>query len=150
MPGPPPVPTAIRILRGNPSKRPLNKNEPMPGEFKHRVPDHLNDEGKKEWKRLVAILKRMRVLTEADYMVVANAADVYSMICDASRQLKVAGILYKGPSGYIQTSPLMGIITRNISLLKGLLSELGLTPASRSRLQVQPERKPVNKWADLG
>ena len=30
MRGPPPKPTYLRILEGNPSKRPLNRNEPQP------------------------------------------------------------------------------------------------------------------------
>jgi hypothetical protein len=30
MPGPRPTPTHLQLLRGNPSKRPLNKGEPVP------------------------------------------------------------------------------------------------------------------------
>lgn len=30
MSGPPKTPTHLRLVRGNPSKRPINKNEPQP------------------------------------------------------------------------------------------------------------------------
>jgi hypothetical protein len=30
MPGPPKTPTHLALVKGNPSKRPINKNEPKP------------------------------------------------------------------------------------------------------------------------
>jgi phage terminase small subunit len=35
-------------------------------------PDHLDDVARKEWDRLTSILVAMKVLTEADYIALAN------------------------------------------------------------------------------
>ena len=66
--GPAPQPTALKVLRGNPGKRPLNKREPEPPtDNPPHCPDHLDDVAKVEWNRLVAIVTQMWILSEADY-----------------------------------------------------------------------------------
>src|ERR1700676_2400687 len=102
MSGPPPQPTALRVIRGNPSHRPLNTDEPKPGEFDAEPPDTLNDDGKKEWTRIVPILKRMRILTEADYLALGNLCWAFQTAQQAQRQMSEAGLLYKTKTGYIQ------------------------------------------------
>ena len=42
-----PTPTAIKVLEGNPGKRPLNANEPKPKKKAPRCPSWLEDEAKK-------------------------------------------------------------------------------------------------------
>jgi phage terminase small subunit len=51
-PGPKPKPTELKIIEGNPGKRPLNKNEPRPPRLSPQCPNWLLPEAKKEWKRL--------------------------------------------------------------------------------------------------
>ncbi len=49
-------------------------NSPL-NELEHKppaCPDQLDAEAKHEWKRLVQLLLRVRVLTEADGLVLAN------------------------------------------------------------------------------
>ncbi len=36
MPGPPKTPTHLALVKGNPSKRPINKNEPKPRQSPNR------------------------------------------------------------------------------------------------------------------
>jgi len=64
--GPKLKPTAIKILEGNPGKRPLNLNEPKPLQIAPECPDWLLDEAKKEWKRLAPELERLGLLTILD------------------------------------------------------------------------------------
>ncbi len=147
--GPAPAPTALKIMRGNPGKRPINKSEPKPRKFKSKPPDHLDPEAVAEWKRLVPILKRMKVLTEADYMALGTLCVAYSTMAKAQKQLTTAGLLYKTQSGYVQPSPLMGIITRNMEIVKKHLAEFGMTPASRSRIQMAPaDEQPRDEWEE--
>ena len=47
-----PKPTAIKVLEGNPGKRPLNKFEPAPEKKAPPCPEWLNGEAKAEWERL--------------------------------------------------------------------------------------------------
>jgi P27 family predicted phage terminase small subunit len=53
----------------------------------------------------------------------------------AQEQLNKSGVLYKTKSGYIQQSPLLGIVNSQIDIINRLCREFGLTPSSRSRIQ---------------
>src|SRR5262249_18497427 len=134
--GPAPIPTAIRVLEGNPSRRPLNDNEPRPDPITPECPDYLDKEAQKEWHRLVPILLRMRVLTEADGIALANLCQAYSTMMRAQRKLNETGLLLKTPSGYVQQSPLLSVVNSCVDTIHKLSREFGLTPASRVRLQV--------------
>ena len=61
-----PKPTALKILEGNPGKRPINGSEPVPPKGGLKCPTWLLPEAKKEWKRLASSLEVMGVLTMAD------------------------------------------------------------------------------------
>ena len=61
-----PKPTALKVLEGNPGKRPLNDREPVPPKATLKCPAWLLPEAKKEWKRLAPALEAMGVLTMAD------------------------------------------------------------------------------------
>lgn len=67
-----PIPTEIKILEGNPSKRPLNTHEPKPLKKAPPCPKWLEAEAKKEWRRLAKALEAMGVLTEADMAAFAG------------------------------------------------------------------------------
>jgi len=87
---------------GNPGKRRLNDCEPQPRATTPRCPDHLDAEAKKQWKHLVRVLRRMKVLTEADGMTLANLCQAWSTLMKAQTKLTEMGILYKTPNGHIQ------------------------------------------------
>lgn len=104
-------------------------------------PDHLDAEARREWKRLVKMLLRVRILTEADGLALANLCQTWSTLVKAQAKLNESGLLLKTPSGYIQQSPLLGIVNNCTEKVVKLSREFGLTPSSRSRLQVPPEPK---------
>jgi P27 family predicted phage terminase small subunit len=139
--GPAPKPTALRVLEGNPSKRPLNAAEPKPDRVAPRCPRHLDKEARREWNRIVPILLRMGVLTEADEYALANLCQAYSTLIKAQQKLSEVGLLLKTPSGYVQQNPLLSIVNSCTETITKLSREFGLTPASRTRLQATPEAK---------
>ena len=47
-----PKPTAVKVLEGNPGKRPLNMFEPVPDKVAPECPSWLNDEAKAEFMKL--------------------------------------------------------------------------------------------------
>jgi P27 family predicted phage terminase small subunit len=145
--GPAPKPTAVKKLLGNPGKRKLSKAEPMPEEGIPACPDHLDETAQKEWGRLVNILLAMRVLTEADYIALGTLCQSYATLITAQRQLNKTGLLIKTQSGYLQQSPLLGIITAQTTIVNKLMCEFGLTPASRTRLAVTP--KPAEELDEI-
>lgn len=139
MPGPMPVPTSLKILAGNPGKQKLNLDEPKPEQVAPKCPAHLDAVAKKEWKRLVPILARMRVLTEADGIQLALLCQTYSRLIAAQEELSKSSLLVTTGPGYVQQSPLIGIISNCTTQLVTLCREFGLSPASRVRLVADSE-----------
>ena len=137
--GPIPKPSNIARAEGNPGKRRLNDREPQPRNVAPKCPDHLDERARKEWRRLVPVLRRMKVLTEADGMALGNLCQTYSTLIKAQAKLSELGILYKSPSGYVMQSPLLGIVNQCVDTINKLSREFGLTPAARSRIIAHEE-----------
>lgn len=106
----------------------------------------MDERAKQEWRRLVPILKRMRVLTEADALMLANLCQAVSTMVQAQKILNEKGFLYKAPSGYVMQSPLLSVVNQSIQTITTIAREFGLTPAARTRLVVNPISE-EDKWA---
>ena len=74
-----PKPTAIKLLEGNPGRRPLNEHEPVPPKATIKCPAWLEPEAKKEWKRLAPALESMGVLTSVDISAFAGYCQAYGI-----------------------------------------------------------------------
>ncbi len=48
-------------------------------------------------------------------------------------------MLLKTPSGYVQQSPWLSVANKQLEVMGRYMSELGLTPASRARLDISQE-----------
>ncbi len=134
MRGPAPKPTAWRRQEGNRGKRAWNHDEPIPPEGVPDCPPHLNEAGREEWYRLVDALVEMRVVTMVDRAVLAAYCQAYGRWVEAEEKLKETPVLIRTPSGYVQQSPWLTISNRQMELMGRYMAELGLTPASRSRI----------------
>jgi phage terminase small subunit len=111
-----PKPTALKELAGNPGKRPLPENEPDIPKSAWAVPDCLSGAALDEWQRIVPILTACKVLTDGDYhTVMAYCLTVGEMIETARAREPIRSVTF--------------------SQFRSLASELGLTPASRARVQ---------------
>lgn len=145
MSGPPKKPTAWRRAEGNRGKRAWNHAEPKPPEGTPDCPDHLSEEAKAEWHRLVDTLVSMGVITIVDRAVLAAYCQAYGRWVEAERKLQETPVLFKTPSGYVQQSPWLTIANRQMELMGRYMAEIGLTPASRSRIAtiVNPEQLDV-------
>ncbi len=64
MAGRKPKPTAMKKLEGNPGKRKLNTNEPVPARGMPACPDWLLPEAKKEWKCLADLMNQMALIVK--------------------------------------------------------------------------------------
>ncbi|HHY08368.1 MAG TPA: phage terminase small subunit P27 family [Corynebacteriales bacterium] len=134
-----PKPTALKVLEGNPGKRPLNKNEPQPERKAPRCPSWLEPEAKKEWKRMAKTLEAIGVLTQVDKAAFAGYCQAYARWREAEEFLSKHGTIFKTPSGYIQQVPQVAIARNYLQIMKDFCSEFGLTPAARTRIRVDTE-----------
>nr|DAR21912.1 MAG TPA: terminase small subunit [Caudoviricetes sp.] len=129
-----PKPTALKLLEGNPGKRPINENEPIPPKGKVKCPTWLEAEAKKEWKRLAPSLEAMGVLTQADLTAFAGYCQAYARWKEAEEFISQHGSIFQTPSGYVQQVPQVSIAQQNLKIMQSFCSEFGLTPATRARI----------------
>ncbi len=147
--GPPPKPTALRLLEGNASKRPLNRREPNPEPGRPVCPSWLLPEAKAEWRRIVPALERMGVLARVDRPALEGYCQAYARWRDAELQLTKYGWMIQTPSGYVQQGPFVSIVQRQILIMKQFLAELGLTPSARSRIVTPTAPATDNPFLEL-
>ncbi len=134
-----PKPTHLKVITGNPGKRPLNTREPKPAVAMPTCPAHLNPSAKAEWKRLAHELHRLGILSNLDRAALAAYCQAYGRWVEAEKKLKETPAILKMPSGYLQQNPWLTIANKQLELLQKFASELGLSPSSRSRVaSVQP------------
>lgn len=144
MSGPPRKPTAWRRMEGNRGKKAYNHAEPIPPEGVPDCPEHLSEEARAEWHRLVETLVGMGVITIVDRAVLAAYCQAYGRWVDAEEKLKETPLLIKTPSGYVQQSPWLNIANKQMELMGRYMAEIGLTPASRSRVAAMSRPEPLD------
>lgn len=155
--GPKPEPTNLKIIKGNPGKRPLNKNEPKPKPIKPECPEWLNEHAKKMWEKISPELDRMGLFTMIDGEAFSVACQSYGIWVECEEILKEKGRVMviervdKGgnPIGeYEQTRPEVSIGNNALKNFKTFCSEFGLTPSSRSGIEIQKDGV-EDSFADL-
>ena len=136
--GRPRKPTALKILQGTLRKDRTNPDEPRPEVGLLPCPRYLDDEAKREWKRLAPQLYALGLLTKLDKAALAVYCQAWSHWVEAERHLHEEGHLISTPNGFQQPSHWLGIASKAIAQIRAMAVEFGLTPASRSRLSVAP------------
>jgi P27 family predicted phage terminase small subunit len=141
MPGPPPKPTALKLLDGNPGRRPIDLDEFRPATAIPSCPEHLVGEAKVEWDRITAELARYGMITEVDRAAISIICTLWARHVEAEEMIQRAakasggtGLFVKSPNGYPIQSPWLGVSNRAIELYKSYLAEFGLSPAARCRV----------------
>lgn len=147
--GPPPKPTALRILEGNPAKRPLNPHEPMPKRGRPRCPSFLDREAKAKWKALVPELDRLGLLTIVDGDALAAYCQAWSEFRTSTETLRREGRTFKSQSGYLTPHPAVAQQRTAWQAIKAFASLFGLDPSSRSRLKAPPKEEGPDDFEDL-
>lgn len=144
-PGPPPKPTAIKRLEGNPGKHRLNENEPQPS-IGCEPPWYLTKGAKEEWQRAYPELESMGLLTVVDQ-------HSFGCYCTAVDQLARAMKLLKPtkaePTPEIQVLPNGRQLPSGPELIRRQATDdirkfsalFGFSPADRSRIVATPKKQ---------
>ena len=136
-----PVPTNLRILRGNPGKRPLPK-EPKYKEIVEipKAPKYLNKVGKQEWKRAATILTEVKVLTENDIQALGAYCVNYQTWVDCIAKLQEEGLTTIRKNS-VMVSPYFVMSNQLSKEMRAYWTEFGMTPSSRTKVQATPQEK---------
>jgi len=137
-PGPKTQPTQLKILRGNPGKRALPKNEPQPTHGFGPCPEHLTEMAKQAWEMFAADLESAGVGTALDATALELLCTSYALYREAAEQVAKYGPCWVKANGdglpSIKFSPHSGIMERERKTIRALLAEFGMTPSSRTGL----------------
>jgi P27 family predicted phage terminase small subunit len=134
-----PKPTLLKVLDGNPGKRPLNDREPQAPEGMPERPEWLDAEAQAEWGRVTAELEAMGLLSVVDRAALAAYCTAWSRWVEAEAMVKKFGTIVKSPEkGFPMKSPYLTIADQALETMRKLMVEFGLTPSSRSRIRVPP------------
>lgn len=144
-----PKPTALKQLEGNPGHRPLNTNEPKPIGKMPRCPSWLEDEAKREWKRMGKVLEDMGMLTEMDMAAFAGYCQAYARWRAAEEFITQHGDMVRTPNGYLQQVPQVSIAQTNLKILLKFCEQFGMTPSARSRIVVGSDKKETTDEMEL-
>jgi P27 family predicted phage terminase small subunit len=131
-----PLPSNVVRLRGNPGKRRLNDAEPRPSPRVPTCPACLGDEARKEWRRLARELAELGLLTGLDRGLLAAYCQAHAMWVEAVSSIERYGTMVKSPNGYPMQSPYVAVANKQVEIMVRIASELGMTPSSRTRIQV--------------
>jgi P27 family predicted phage terminase small subunit len=143
MSGPPPTPIPLRVLRGNPSKRPFQRGlEPERTAEPPACPDFLVGYAADEWFRVVPALHPLGLLTVLDVAVLAAYCQAYAHWRTASEMLTqmaerdptTHALLVKRQDGSPGRNPLLKIAADAASDMVRYAAEFGFSPAARARI----------------
>jgi P27 family predicted phage terminase small subunit len=104
------------------------------------TPSFLNPEAMAYFHEIVGYGLDMDVITAADGAIVALLSSEFTEWLELDRTIKQEGFLKKMPTatGFMQevVNPSLKVRDDKLKVILKMLSELGLTPVARSRLQV--------------
>ena len=129
-----PTPTPLKLLRGNPGRRPLRDDEPRPKPHLPAAPSHLGAAAKKEWRRAGRMLVQLGLVSELDRAAFAAYCTVWGRWVEAEEALRTYGVMMKSPNGFPVQSPYLAVANRAMEQMRSLLAEFGMSPASRTRV----------------
>ena len=152
MPGRKPLPTAVKRIKGTLQPCRVNRHEPRLYAMLGAAPEYMSDSAKEAWQYAV-MNAPPGLLSALDGAVLerwANCSGLYREALTKINRAGVSGMLMKTPSGLLRRSPLMDVI-RDLALeMKGYETEMGFTPAARSRISMPADApRDDDPWADV-
>src|SRR5215203_2781848 len=131
--GMPRVPGPLKLLRGNPGKRPLSV-EPQPSRtVLPKPPEYLSADAEAEWHRIAPELYHLGLLTLVDVNPFAAYCQAYARWVTAERGIAKAaeddpvngGLVIRSSEGNLYQNPLVGIANKAAADMVRYSTEFG-------------------------
>jgi P27 family predicted phage terminase small subunit len=135
--GRPSKPTHLKKLGGTLQPSRTNPNEPIPDVALGLPPDWLTPTAKEYWEEIGGLLLQMKVISYGDTAAMALLCDVLAQWVSVRVTLTKRGRVYEllTPGGKVyRARPEVAMEADLWRRAKAMLTEFGLTPASRSKV----------------
>lgn len=148
---PPPEHPRLRLLKGNPGKRPARSPpEPARTDECPQPPQHLNGYAREAWLELAPELHRLNLLTTLDVGPFSVYCAAYATWRQAEEARAREGELTIATAeGHQRVNPLVRISSQAMNDLLGFGAAFGLTPSGRLRLSGISPPQPPSKFDGL-
>jgi P27 family predicted phage terminase small subunit len=141
-----PKPTHLKLVTGNPGKRPLPQAEAKVAPARPSPPPHLSDEAKVEWGRVSEDLFKVGLLSDVDRAALAAYCQAYARWVQAERAITemakrdqlTGGLMIRTSNGNAIQNPLVGTVNKAAADMVRYAAEFGMTPSARSRINAEP------------
>lgn len=137
--GPKTKPTVLKLLEGNPGKRPLPECEPHPQIGVPRCPKRITGEGRKLWNAIGRRLADCGIMTLVDGQAFELLIASYVEYCEASAKVSQSGPVWlekgDGKIPKFAYSPYWVQMNRAAKRMHAMLREFGMTPSSRASVK---------------
>ena len=133
-----PKPTELKLVTGNPGRRPLPKNEPKTRGPLGGPPKWMTDEQRGIWEEAIKEAP-LGVLTASDRHLFTTWVCAVNLHRKAAMEVGEQGITLTTTNGNIIQSPCVGAMNTQAQIIMRASSELGFSPVSRSRVTVPDE-----------
>ena len=140
--GPIPKPDWLKVLDGNPGKRPAGRGLPSKTVTTIPTPEHFNEEQQRIWKNVCDVLKSVNALAIQDQFTLIRYVElltVYRKAADWMQRQADGNIVYpvrdkKGDVKSIRTLPQLKAMLEISNHLLRIEQHFGLTPSSRTMI----------------
>lgn len=153
-----PKPVELKLLEGNPGRRPLPTEDERPT-VKHGkpvAPPNLPQEAAILWRELVKLLDSMGVLANSDRRALEMLCRAYADYLRAQGEIDKHGLLvehFNDRTGLVtlKRNPGVDIANAAHANMVRLLIEFGLTPAARGKVSKEgPKKDPLGDYLNRG
>ena len=129
------MPTAMKILTGNPGHRPLPANEPQHDPLScSDCPPELTAAARAEWDRVAPMLIDRGQVTVVDRAVLAGYCAKYAQWQELEAAAVGEPFVLERKTGSMMPNPVHGMANRAMALWLKAAAEIGITPSSRTRV----------------
>src|SRR5688500_18709093 len=115
MKGRKPIPTNLKLLTGNPGKRPINTHTFAPTSEIPSCPSVLKGEARKEWRRITEERHKYNMIGKVDRGLLCMLCTTWARYVEAEEMIEKAsrngasGLFVKTPNGFAVQSPWLAV-----------------------------------------
>ena len=130
-----PKPTVLKLITGNPGRRPLNAQEAKPAVQVPEPPELMKGDALLEWQRVTPLLAEVGLIAQLDRAIIAAYCKCWARWIECERMLETTGLIVKSPNGYPMYSPYLAASNKAMDQLRQLSEKIGLSGSARSRIK---------------